>query len=314
MRVAVVGCGRMGKERAKAAKSFGVGTLLLYDEDRARADALASECSGAQCLDGPADLFREELDAVFVCIPPYCRGKFEIRAIDAGIPFFVEKPIGVTAAQARPILDRLTSHHVINAVGYMNRYRNSVLLAQKKVAGRRIIGIAAHWIGRKYAVPWWSVLEQSGGPFNEQATHLVDLFRFLTGSLEMLYVTATPPEEETTVLASVRLNGGGLGSFLYSCEAKEKDILIAIQTPEGVLELRGWDLELVRNTVDGSFPLTESQPIFEKETHAFLNAVKTGNRELILADFRDAYETQLAMDSAVGMMRPAQRRVVSVST
>ena|SRR5215469_15909363 len=312
MRVAVVGCGRMGKERVKAAKSFGISTLLLFDEDVQRAESLATECGGAQCLNDSGDLFEEKVDALFICIPPCYRGRLEIQAIDSGIPFFVEKPIGVTAAQVQPILERLDSRNVINAVGYMNRYRNSVLHAQKVLAGQSLIGIAAHWIGRKYGVPWWSVPDLSGGPFNEQATHLIDLFRFLTGSVEMVHAAASSPENETTVLATLRLKGHGLGSFLYSCEAKEKDILIAVETSEGVLELRGWDLELVRNTIDGSLPQPESKPIFEKETHAFLSAVKTGNPCLILADFRDAFQTQLAMDTAVRMIRPQQQCAVSV--
>jgi len=301
----------MGKERAKAAISFGVSALLLFDEDAQRAESLATECAEARCLRDPADLFEEKLDALFICIPPYCRGRLETHAIDAGVPFFVEKPIGVTAAQVQPILERLQSRDVINAVGYMNRYRNSVLHAQKVLAGRNLIGIAAHWIGRKYGVPWWSVPELSGGPFNEQATHLIDLLRFLAGSVEVLHAAAASSSgNETSVIATLRLKGSGLGSFLYSCEAKEKDILIALETSDGVLELRGWDLELIRNTINGSLPQSESKPIFEKETHAFLGAVKAGNPELILADFRDAYQTQIAVDTAVRMIRHQQQRAV----
>ena len=310
MRVAVVGCGRMGKERAKAAHSFGGNCLLLFDEDRQRAEMLAREYPGARTLSEPAELFREKLDALFICVPPYSRGKLEMQAIDSGVPFFVEKPIGITGAQVEPILERLDRRNVLNAVGYMNRYRNSVLHARHLLAGRSLIGIAAHWIGKKYAVPWWCVPELSGGPFNEQATHLIDLFRFLAGDVETLYATARSSEgTETTVHAVLRFRDGALGSFLYSCEAKEKDILIAVETPEGVLELRGWDLELARNTIDGSLPDPESKPIFEKETHAFLNAVATGKAGLILADFREAYQTQIAMDSAIQMMRPEQRAV-----
>jgi predicted dehydrogenase len=296
----------MGKERAKASKSFGVNTLLLFDEDSQRAESLATECGGAQCVKDSGALFEEKIDALFICIPPYYRGRLESQAIDAGVPFFVEKPVGVTAAQVETILEQLESRNVLNAVGYMNRYRNSAIHAQQVLSGRSLIGIAAHWIGRKYAVPWWSVPELSGGPFNEQATHLIDLFRFLAGSVEIVHAVASSPDSETTVLATLRLKGPGLGSFLYSCEANEKDILIAVETSEGVLELRGWDLELVRNTIDGSFPQPESKPIFEKETHAFLSAVKTGNTGLILSDFRDAFQTQLAMDTAIRMIRPQQ--------
>lgn len=313
MRVAVIGSGRMGRERAKAATTFGVDILELFDEDRHRAEILAQECQRARVLDTIDRLFCDKLDALFICTPPYCRGLLEQRAIDFRVPFFVEKPIGVTAAQVQPVLKQLELYPVLSAVGYMNRYRSSVLHARTLLRSHGIIGIAAHWVGKKYSVPWWSVEQLSGGPFNEQATHLMDLFRFLGGSTEPLHAVASGPDgAETTVLTLVRLAGGGSGSFLYSCEAKEKDILIAVETPAGVLELRGWDLELARNTIDGTLPQAEHQPIFEKETHAFLNAVTTCDAQLILADFGEAYQTQLAMDRAIRMMRSA--RVGTVST
>lgn len=306
MRVAVVGCGRMGRERARAAASFGVEAILLFDEDGSRAESLADECPCARTLKGSDALFDERLDALFISTPPFCRGHLELRAIDSGTPFFVEKPIGVTASQVQAVLDNLSRTPVLTAVGYMNRYRNSVSRVKAILQSRHIIGISAHWIGKKYGVPWWGVLEQSGGPFNEQATHLMDLFRYLAGGAEPLYAAAQAPGGiETTVLAVMRLSGDGLGSFLYSCEAKDKDIFVVIETPEGVLELHGWDLDLVRNTVDGSQPEPESKPIFEKETHVFLQAVAGGNKNLILADFKEAYQTQVLMDSIVQMIRPS---------
>jgi myo-inositol 2-dehydrogenase / D-chiro-inositol 1-dehydrogenase len=304
MRVAVVGCGRMGRERARAAASFGVEAILLFDEDGSRAECLADEIPAAHTLKESDALFDERLDALFICTPPFCRGRLELGAINAGIPFFVEKPIGVTANQLQAVLDSLDRTPVLSAVGYMNRYRNSVSRVKAILQSRTIIGIAAHWVGKRYGVPWWGVLAQSGGPFNEQATHAMDLFRYLASETEALYAVAHAQEDiESSVLAVVRLSGDGLGSLLYSCEAKDKDIFVAIETTEGVLELRGWDLDLVRNTVDGSRPDPESQPIFEKETHVFLQAVTGGNESLILVDFKQAYQTQVLMDNIVQMIR-----------
>jgi myo-inositol 2-dehydrogenase / D-chiro-inositol 1-dehydrogenase len=304
MRVGIVGCGRMGRERARAAVAFGVERILLFDEARNRAEALASECARALPLTDLDALIREKPDAIFICTPPFCRGYVENRAIDLGIPFFMEKPIGRSADQVQTVLDNLRHSDVLNAVGYMNRYRDSVAHARAILQSRNIIGITAHWVGKKYGVPWWSVREQSGGPFNEQATHLMDLCRYLSDTTEPLHAAAHASEGiETTVVVILRLARGGLGTFLYSCEAKDKDILISIETADGVLDLRGWDLELARNTIDGTSPEPESKPIFEKETHAFLHAVDTGDRTLILSDFADAYKTQTAMDSVTRMIQ-----------
>jgi myo-inositol 2-dehydrogenase / D-chiro-inositol 1-dehydrogenase len=309
MRVAVVGCGRMGRERAKAADSFGVEKLLLFDEFRDRAELLVKECPSARVADRIDSLFEDSLDALFICTPPFCRGLLEMRAIASGIPFFVEKPIGVNAGQLKEVVDSLKGNDVLNAVGYMNRYRSSVSHAREILHSCTVIGGSAHWVGRKYQVPWWNQIALSGGPFNEQATHVVDLYRYLAGGADPIYAAlGSTKEAETTVLAALRLPEEGIGSFLYSCEAKEKDIFMIIETTEGVLELRGWDLDLVRNTIDGTEPQSESKPIFEKETHVFLKAVHAQDASLILADFRDAFQTQLVMDRIVGMIRSQPNR------
>jgi myo-inositol 2-dehydrogenase / D-chiro-inositol 1-dehydrogenase len=304
MRVAVVGCGRMGRERAKAAKSLGVEALLLFDEDPSRAKLLAAECGAAEVKEGVADLLAAELDGIFICTPPFCRGPLEVRAIELGIPFFVEKPVGVSAEQVLTVVERLRKFQLLNAVGYMNRYRNSVEHVRQTLQTRTLLGITAHWIGKPYAVPWWSNREHSGGPFNEQATHLMDLIRYLSGEPETLYAAAVATNGlETTVDVTLRLASGGLGNFLYSCQARDKDILLSIQTTDGVIDLRGWDLELARNTIDDSYPDAESKPIFEKETHAFLEAIARKDATLILSDFASGYQTQTAMDSVKKIIR-----------
>jgi myo-inositol 2-dehydrogenase / D-chiro-inositol 1-dehydrogenase len=305
MQVSIVGCGRMGRERAKAAAACGVDSILLYDEDRSRAETLAtnSACRTKVMPDVTA-LIEAKPDALFICTPPYCRGPLENRAIGLGMPFFVEKPIGLSSIHARPVLDKLARYGTLNAVGYMNRYRNSVEHVRSILQSRNIIGISAHWVGKQYAVPWWAVREQSGGPFNEQATHLMDLVRYLSGDLEVLHAASHYKENiESTVAVTLRIRKGGLGIFLYSCEASDKDILISIETPEGVLDLRGWDLILERNAITGTYPEPETKPIFEKETAAFLQAVATGNRSLVLSDFAEAYQTQLLMDAVNSILR-----------
>lgn len=304
MQVAIVGCGRMGRERAKAATASGVSSMLLFDEDSDRALSLAREfplCTVTHTLDG---VIANLPEALFICTPPFCRGPLERRAVDLSIPFFVEKPIGVSGDQIHDVVELLRRRPVLNAVGYMNRYRNSVAHAHEVLQSRKIIGVAAHWVGKKYAVPWWTVRQQSGGPFNEQATHFMDIVRYLCGEAEGLHAVASARDGlETTVAVTLRLASGALGNFLYSCEAKEKDILISIETTEGVLEFRGWDLELARNTIDNTYPCPESKPIFEKETRAFLQGITTADKSLVLSDFADAYQTQVAVDRVNSLIR-----------
>ena len=160
------------------------------------------------------------------------------------------------------MLDNLRQHEVLNAVGYMEPVPEFSRTTSEPFYNREI-SLASRRIGSEKI---WSALVGSprtiGRTVQREATHLMDLFRYLSGPVETLHAVAHAPEGiETTVVVVLRLAGGGLGTFLYSCEAKDKDILISIETTDGVLDLRGWDrnwratplMEAIRNLKQSRF-------------------------------------------------------------
>jgi myo-inositol 2-dehydrogenase / D-chiro-inositol 1-dehydrogenase len=299
LRVGIIGCGRMGAERAAAAKKLGAQIGWFYDSDRERAQQLADKFSGT-ATPRSEDLDWHSLDAVFVCVPPSYRGPFELQCVANSVPLFVEKPIGLSAKHIVPLLEQAKRAGLVNAVGYMNRYRNSVRLAREVLIGRKVLGISCVWVGKKYRVPWWIDANVSGGPFNEQATHVLDLCRFLVGEIESLSAIAAPSttagDPEFGVAVAMRFVRGPLGTVFYSCEAREKDIHLHIFCEEGSLDLEGWDFAMTRNTIDGKLPDREQDDIFVKETRCFLDAVRCRDQLLIECDLEEAFQTQLVVD------------------
>src|SRR5262249_33103589 len=158
---------------------------------------------------------------LFVCTPPASRGAVERAAIEAGISLFVEKPIGLNAEQCLELLGALEERPTINAAGYMNRYRDSVVYARQKIQEAFPVGLAFQWFAARYAVPWWLDLNQSGGPINEQCTHYIDLCRFFCGEICEVQGLVRPlsdaPDMEGTVAVTLRFESGLIGSGLYSC-------------------------------------------------------------------------------------------------
>ena len=104
LRVGIVGCGRMGRERASACATLGHHVALVHDADPARALELQMSCPASQL----AGTFLEEewrtLDAVFLCTPPAGREQFVRSFLRIRVPFFVEKPVGVSADGGEPIV------------------------------------------------------------------------------------------------------------------------------------------------------------------------------------------------------------------
>lgn len=301
LRVVIVGCGRMGAERANAAAKLGASVAWLCDTDSSRVQALADKFPESRSTMDPKDIDWHSLDAAFVCVPPAYRGPVELMSLTNNVPLFVEKPVGLNAEQIVPLLDQLKRFPIIHAVGYMNRYRKSVRLARKVLASRKMLGITCAWVVRKYRVPWWVQKELSGGPFNEQATHVVDLYRYLVGEIHSATSLASPQinasDPEFAVAVAIRFSIGALGTLLYNCEAREKEIRLHVFCEEGTLDFEGWDFVMTRNTIDGSLPETGTEEIFVKETKAFLDAVRSGDQTMIECDLEEAHRTQKVVDA-----------------
>ena len=183
LRVGVVGAGRMGCVRADACASLGARIEFVFDVDHRSARNLAARHGGCRWLEKSDEIDWNRIDAVFVCTPPCTRGPVELQAIQHGVAVFVEKPIGVTAEQLVPVLDAVASTNVQTAVGYMNRCRASVQNLRKELRQETILGMLSYWACGAYHVPWWADDAQSGGPLNEQLTHVIDLARYLVGDI-----------------------------------------------------------------------------------------------------------------------------------
>jgi predicted dehydrogenase len=246
-----------------------------------------------------AELDLSRLDALFVCTPPALRGAAERAAIAAGVSLFVEKPIGLNAEQCLDLLQALEQRPIINAVGYMNRYRCSVLCARQQIQAALPIAIAFQWFSAQYVVPWWLDVNQSGGPVNEQCTHYIDLCRFFCGEISEAQALVRPligaPAAEGTVAITLRFENGVLGSGLYSCEASQKQMAFEVFLPDRSVRLEGWDLRTSGEA--------RTEDIFVKEVSAFFEAVQSGDASTIQSDIASALKTQSVVDAVRRAMK-----------
>jgi myo-inositol 2-dehydrogenase/D-chiro-inositol 1-dehydrogenase len=294
----------MGRQHALACQRLGHRVRLVYDEDLNRAAQLALECDGADVLACPEDLMWDRIDAVFVCTPPHARGPIECAAIESGTPFFLEKPVGINAGQCAQLVGALRTRPVINSVGYMSRYRTSVRHARERLRRGAIIGMSAHWLASKYNKGWWLDRNKSGGPFNEQCTHFVDLSRYLIGDVEQVVAVADDKTMPLTVSVSLKFTTGVLGTLLYSCHSQHKQIRFQVFLENGVLALDGYDLafEHLAAPTDATWAL---------EVEMFCRAVAEGRPDLIESDLKDAIKTQEAVDGILSSLENEQPTALS---
>jgi myo-inositol 2-dehydrogenase / D-chiro-inositol 1-dehydrogenase len=281
----------MGAERTRAAQHYGAVVAAVTDTDAAKASTFALAHS-TKAFPNVESLPWGAIDALFVCTPPSFRSTAVSCAVPTRTAIFVEKPLAIDANAARELLSLVEGLAAPTAVGYMNRYRASVQRTKDLIRSTSLVGIACNWASKTYSPPWWSNPRQSGGPINEQATHVVDLCRYLAG--EISEVEALGNESETRLAVALRFASGALATLLYTCEAPEKCIDLLAVTTGGCARLSGWDFSMQANTIDGSSQPNDDSPYY-KETAAFLEAARLGG-DGILCNFADAYSTQVVVD------------------
>jgi predicted dehydrogenase len=293
----------MGTMRARAARKWGADVCAVFDTDAARSRALADAMAPCRAATTPSLADWSDFDAVFVCTPPCERGA-AYEALARSIPTFIEKPIGLSAPKAAELARLASRQAVLTAVGYMNRYRASVRLARQRLQGQTLLGACAHWVNGVYKVPWWSCVEQSGGPLNEQATHFVDLARFLLGEPTRVAASATPhpthPHLVGNAVLTLSFDNAVLASLFYSCRADVKAISFRVFTTCEELCLEGWDLDLIDpedHRLLAPAP-TDRYTIFDTETATFLDAIVAHKPSTILCNLTDALRTQHVLDAA----------------
>jgi myo-inositol 2-dehydrogenase / D-chiro-inositol 1-dehydrogenase len=243
-------------------------------------------------------LDKQKLDAVYICVPPMAHGAIEKALLERGIPFFVEKPLGINDKPFE-IARRIEEQGLITSVGYHWRYMDISKKAQSLLQECQAGMALGYWMGSMPMVHWWRDVNKSGGQFIEQTTHIVDLLRFLIGEVKEVYSAYSSRVMESKVEGTtvsgvgsviLKLNNGIVANISNTCILPESHKAgLEIYTNEGVMEItsnllrdiRGKELNEYRNQLDP----------YKVENEIFLNAIKTGDASHILSTYSDAVKT-----------------------
>jgi len=298
IRVGFVGTGGIARAHmGPLAKMKDVKLVAFCDVQADRAQAAANDFKGAAYTDHREMLEREDLQALYVCVPPGFHTDAEIIAAKKGIHLFIEKPIELSLEKARKIEAAIEKAGVISSVGYHWRYQDSTRAAKKRLANRTIAMVLGYWMGGLPGVPWWRVMAQSGGQMVEQTTHIFDLARYLVGDVRRvcakyaLRVMTDVPNLDVPDVGSVVLEfeNGAVGTISNCCCLNfgyrvELDIVcrdLVIEVGGAVRIIEAGKDEKIESKTDVRFA----------QNRAFIDAIKSGKREAIESDYSDALKT-----------------------
>ncbi len=184
MNVAIIGCGLIGKKRAKALQ--GDTLVAVCDTNTERAKALGAECAPSakvytqwsECLRHPG------LQAVVVATTHDKLPEITTAAIEAGLAVLVEKPAGRNPAELRTLAELARRKKAIVRVGFNHRYhpafRQIRELSKSEDFGPLMFLRGRYGHGGRLGMEkeWRAKPELSGGgELIDQGVHMIDLSR-----------------------------------------------------------------------------------------------------------------------------------------
>jgi predicted dehydrogenase len=276
----------------------------MCDISEDRAQQRAEEFGGNSYSDYRVMYDKEDLDAVYICTPPFAHGEQERIACEQGIAMFIEKPIHSELEPAIIINDYIEQTGVITSVGYHWRYGGNAQNAKAMLdAQPQILGALGYWMGGMPGTPWWRVRAESGGQHVEQTTHIFDLARFLVGSdgKTVHGVAASGSMEhienydiDDISMVNIEFKNGAVANIVSSCAMEGFGRVHLEVFTRGLVVTVGGANEV--NKGGETEPLSSDSG--QDRDRVFIDAVKSGDRSEILSDYSDALETLRIMLAA----------------
>ncbi|GAA1999112.1 Gfo/Idh/MocA family oxidoreductase [Nakamurella flavida] len=233
--VAVAGFGWMGRAHTQAYArvlhhfpDLPVAPVLaaVADEVPGRAAAAADQFGFARAeLGWPALVADPDIAAISVTAPNFLHREIGVAVVSAGKHLWIEKPVGLSADDARAVADAARRAGVRTAVGFNYRNAPAVQATRDLIAAggigrvthasfRLLSDYAAHPQG---ALTWRYERERGGnGVLGDLMSHGVDLVRHLLGDLQAVVADTAvfvPQRSRPTGATSGhgRAEGGELG-------------------------------------------------------------------------------------------------------
>lgn len=203
LRVGIIGLGFIGMAKhmpALATLSDELEVVGFCDLQLERAEAARSTYGSAdsytttdwrKIVDDPS------LDVVHVCTWNRTHCEFTVAALNAGKHVMCEKPMALTGAEARQMVDAAKANDRKLTVGYQYRLRRDAQFLRRAVDEGRLGEIyhaKAHAVRRR-GVPIWGCFmdkdKQGGGPLVDLGGHALDLALWYMGNYEVASVSGS---------------------------------------------------------------------------------------------------------------------------
>jgi len=326
--VALIGAGKMGiSHLAILGAHPEVKVTGVSDTSKMVLDAFKKFTPFGCYSDYEKMLDEVKADAVFVAVPTKFHASMVKKVLEKGKHVFAEKPLCLTVAEGKELVDLAARKNLVNQVGYHNKFVGT-FRELKKIVDSGSLGEIFHFTGEAYGPVvtrpkqgnWRADPSEGGGCLMDYASHVIDLINYTLAPVRSVKGSLLKPiysqKVEDSVSSLLQLESDVSGVLLVNwsdityrkmstsltiqgskgkviCDANELKVHFHTnEFPEGYS--RGWNVKYVTDLTDPvNFYLRGEE--YSAQIDYFISAVQQKVPNTI-NNFRSAWHTDKVID------------------
>ena len=194
LKVGLIGCGFMGSMHANCYKNLEGATITAVADLRdGKAHAIADDFGAKIYKTGMEMIEKEELDIIDICLPTYLHAEHALAAMNKVKYLFIEKPVTLTLAEGKALLEAAAKTGCQVQVGQVIRFWDEYVELQKIIAEGSLGKVVNANFRRISPVPTWgwenwlSDVSKSGGAAQDLHIHDIDYVLSVFGKPQRYY-------------------------------------------------------------------------------------------------------------------------------
>lgn len=249
IKTGIIGYGVVGKKREMYINENKYLELCAVSDTNF--EKKSSIIKNVKYLQNYKDIFDQDLDAIFICMPNYLAKDITIQAIKNDIHVFCEKPPSKNVKELLEVKKHYAKHPNLKLkYGFNHRYHDSVSKALKIIQSKeygkvvnirgvygksKIVNISTGWRSkRKYA---------GGGILLDQGIHMLDMINLFVDEIvevkSMISNKFWNKDIEDNAFALMRTESGKIISIHSSATQWQHKFLLELTLESGLLTLSG---------------------------------------------------------------------------
>ena len=307
IKIGIVGAGYIGGVHASIlANDDRVAITSVQDVKTECAERLARSCNASAAASSEQVI--EQCDAIFITTPNTKHVGLALKAIEAGIHVFCEKPLATNVSDATRVFEAAKTSRGVFQVGHNRRFA-PVYATLKTLITESHPAHSAHVKmnrGELLKPVWTGDPEVTGGFLYETPIHMFDMMRFLFGEVQSLHAIGSTHEYREVDDFSVLLKFvSGLHATLAT--AADASWLFPFERVEvfchhATLVTREMETLVCSTNIAGHFSEQSMQQLpkeekwgYVQEDRAFVDAISEGTPPPVTA--RDGLMSVILVDA-----------------